>query len=79
MRRCKDRILDLALKCKVCIACRVSPIQKAQMVSMVRHRSNVRTLAIGDGANDVTMIQTADVGTLGPRRVRPRASEGGPR
>jgi hypothetical protein len=54
--------MELALKCKACIACRVSPLQKAQMVSMVRERKGVRTLAIGDGANDVTMIQTADVG-----------------
>ena len=33
------------------------------MVEMVRKKKGVRTLAIGDGANDVTMIQTADVGT----------------
>ena len=45
------------------MACRVSPKQKAQIVQMVR-TSNPRTitLAIGDGANDVSMITAAHVG-----------------
>jgi len=37
-------------------------MQKAQMVQLVKRYKGWRTLAIGDGANDVTMIQTADVG-----------------
>jgi phospholipid-translocating ATPase len=39
------------------ICCRVSPLQKAQVVKLVRKRSNRICLAIGDGANDVSMIQ----------------------
>ncbi|GLD91539.1 hypothetical protein PINS_up000072 [Pythium insidiosum] len=49
--------------CKAVIACRVSPAQKAQMVALIKENvPGVRTLAIGDGANDVSMIQEAHVG-----------------
>jgi len=44
------------------VCCRVSPQQKADVVSMVKNRLKVVTMAIGDGANDVAMIQQADVG-----------------
>lgn len=45
------------------IACRVSPKQKTEMVELVRkHEQDQVTLAIGDGANDVGMIQAAHVG-----------------
>lgn len=47
----------------VVIACRVSPSQKGEIVELVkRNHPNDVTLAIGDGANDVTMISKADVG-----------------
>ena len=39
------------------ICCRVSPLQKAQVVKLVRKHSHRICLAIGDGANDVSMIQ----------------------
>lgn len=42
--------------------CRVSPLQKSEVVDMVKKQVKVITLAIGDGANDVSMIQTAHVG-----------------
>ncbi|CAJ0963438.1 unnamed protein product [Ranitomeya imitator] len=38
------------------------PLQKSQVVKLVRNSMKVMTLAIGDGANDVSMIQIADVG-----------------
>mgnify|MGYP002362959808 CR=1 FL=1 len=38
------------------------PIQKAEVVKMVRLRLNKITLAIGDGANDVPMIKAAHIG-----------------
>lgn len=57
-----DLFVSLAEKCKAVICCRVSPIQKAQIVQAVRCRVNGVTLAVGDGANDVSMIQTAHVG-----------------
>ncbi|GIX83118.1 phospholipid-transporting ATPase IA [Caerostris darwini] len=54
--------VDITLSCKSVICCRVSPIQKAEIVEMVHLATNVVTLAIGDGANDVAMIQAAHVG-----------------
>ncbi|KAH8300651.1 hypothetical protein KR018_001323 [Drosophila ironensis] len=53
---------DLCLLCRVVICCRVSPIQKAEVVDMVTQSTKAVTLAIGDGANDVAMIQKASVG-----------------
>ncbi|XP_024919271.1 phospholipid-transporting ATPase IA isoform X6 [Cynoglossus semilaevis] len=58
----RQYFLDLALSCKAVICCRVSPLQKSDVVEMVKKQVKVITLAIGDGANDVGMIQTAHVG-----------------
>ncbi|XP_061107589.1 probable phospholipid-transporting ATPase IA isoform X2 [Conger conger] len=58
----RQLFLDLALSCKAVICCRVSPLQKSDVVEMVKKQVRVITLAIGDGANDVGMIQTAHVG-----------------
>jgi phospholipid-transporting ATPase len=56
-------LLEFAKLCRAVICNRVSPAQKAEMVSLVRDNiKSVRTLAIGDGANDVAMIQAAHVG-----------------
>jgi len=55
--------LDLAVGVDSVICCRASPSQKAAMVSAVRKTvKNSVTLAIGDGANDIAMIQEAHVG-----------------
>ncbi|KPM02924.1 phospholipid-transporting ATPase IA-like protein [Sarcoptes scabiei] len=54
--------MDLALKCRSVICCRVSPAQKAEIVDAVKKSTNSITLAIGDGANDVAMIRAAHVG-----------------
>ena len=55
--------LSLVEESSVVLACRVSPKQKAEIVTLVRnHKGNVTTLAIGDGANDVNMITAAHVG-----------------
>ena len=48
--------------CKAVVCCRVSPLQKALVVKLVKKNMNALLLAIGDGANDVSMIQAADVG-----------------
>ncbi|KAI1340495.1 hypothetical protein F5Y15DRAFT_41324 [Xylariaceae sp. FL0016] len=53
---------DLAVMCKAVICCRVSPLQKALVVKMVKKYSSEVLLAIGDGANDVSMIQAAHIG-----------------
>ncbi|KAK6173412.1 hypothetical protein SNE40_016867 [Patella caerulea] len=59
---CRKDFLDIALSCKAVICCRVSPLQKAELVELVKTTQKTITLAIGDGANDVGMIQAAHVG-----------------
>lgn len=55
--------IALGVKAHSVICCRASPAQKAKMVSAVRELDSSKvTLAIGDGANDIAMIQSADVG-----------------
>ncbi|XP_043668540.1 probable phospholipid-transporting ATPase IA isoform X2 [Vespula pensylvanica] len=54
--------LDLCSACKVVICCRVSPMQKAEVVDLITNNKKAVTLAIGDGANDVAMIQKAHIG-----------------
>nr|XP_054586291.1 phospholipid-transporting ATPase ID isoform X1 [Nothobranchius furzeri] len=54
--------LRTACLCKSVICCRVTPLQKAQVVELVKKYKQVVTLAIGDGANDVSMIKAAHIG-----------------
>lgn len=58
----RKTLLDLSLNCNSVVCCRVSPLQKAQVTSMVKKGARKITLSIGDGANDVSMIQAAHVG-----------------
>lgn len=59
---CKELFLDLSLVCKAVIACRVSPLQKSLLVQLVKQNvEGAITLAIGDGANDVSMIQVRGI------------------
>ncbi|PON66862.1 P-type ATPase, subfamily IV [Parasponia andersonii] len=58
----EEQLFELASKCSVVLCCRVAPLQKAGIVALVKNRTADMTLAIGDGANDVSMIQMADVG-----------------
>ncbi|XP_028940310.1 phospholipid-transporting ATPase ID, partial [Antrostomus carolinensis] len=55
-------LVRTACLCKVVICCRVTPLQKAQVVELVKKYKKAVTLAIGDGANDVSMIKTAHIG-----------------
>ena len=54
--------IDLLSSCSSVICCRVSPLQKAEVVELVQQQTKSICLAIGDGANDVAMIQKAHVG-----------------
>lgn len=54
--------LRLSRYCASVLCCRSTPLQKAFLVKVVKEELNLSTLAIGDGANDVSMIQMADVG-----------------
>ncbi|GMN57961.1 hypothetical protein TIFTF001_027063 [Ficus carica] len=58
----KDLFLELAIGCASVICCRSSPKQKALVTRLVKLRTRKTTLAIGDGANDVGMLQEADIG-----------------
>jgi phospholipid-translocating ATPase len=60
--RVKQKFLLLCKQCRSVLCCRVSPAQKAAVVQMVKHGLEVITLSIGDGANDVAMIQEAHIG-----------------
>lgn len=54
--------VDMACECEAVICCRVTPKQKGNVVSLVKKYKKAVTLSIGDGANDVNMIKTADIG-----------------
>lgn len=58
----KDKFLQLAIGCASVICCRSSPKQKALVTRLVKAGTGKTTLAIGDGANDVGMLQEADIG-----------------
>ncbi|PLW29555.1 hypothetical protein PCASD_15964 [Puccinia coronata f. sp. avenae] len=58
----KSNFLALTVQCETVVCCRVSPAQKALTVKLVKEGKNAMTLAIGDGANDVAMIQEAHIG-----------------
>ncbi|KAJ7970838.1 Phospholipid-transporting ATPase [Quillaja saponaria] len=53
---------ELAVNCASVICCRASPKQKALVTRMVKMRTGKTTLSVGDGANDVGMLQEADIG-----------------
>uniref|UniRef100_A0A7S1PJ75 Phospholipid-transporting ATPase n=1 Tax=Percolomonas cosmopolitus TaxID=63605 RepID=A0A7S1PJ75_9EUKA len=61
-RQLRSQFLALACECRSVICCRVSPSQKADIVKLVKNGKRKVTLAIGDGANDVPMIQAAHIG-----------------
>ncbi|XP_005853196.1 PREDICTED: probable phospholipid-transporting ATPase VD isoform X2 [Myotis brandtii] len=56
------QFLELTACCQAVVCCRATPLQKSEVVKLVRNHLRVMTLAIGDGANDVSMIQVADIG-----------------
>ena len=60
----RRQLLAIGQACRSVIACRLTPVQKQQLVALVKFDSVPRstTLSIGDGANDVSMIREADVG-----------------
>uniref|UniRef100_A0A8C8E6N6 Phospholipid-transporting ATPase n=1 Tax=Otus sunia TaxID=257818 RepID=A0A8C8E6N6_9STRI len=59
----KNIFLQICLKCTAVLCCRMAPLQKAQIVRMVKNtKGSPITLSVGDGANDVSMILEAHVG-----------------
>ena len=62
MKFYSTEFMELACQCPAVVCCRCSPTQKAEVVKLIQNRTGKRTCAVGDGGNDVSMIQTADVG-----------------
>ncbi|RZF35228.1 hypothetical protein LSTR_LSTR013949 [Laodelphax striatellus] len=60
--RLEKLFVEVSTSCKSVICCRVTPLQKAMVVEIVKKHRKVVTLAIGDGANDVSMIKAAHIG-----------------
>uniref|UniRef100_H0X845 Phospholipid-transporting ATPase n=1 Tax=Otolemur garnettii TaxID=30611 RepID=H0X845_OTOGA len=58
----EKKFLELTGYCRSVLCCRCTPLQKSMIVKLVRDKLSVMTLSIGDGANDVSMIQAADIG-----------------
>ena len=58
----RQDFISVAVLLPAVIACRCSPTQKADIATLIRQFTRKRVLCIGDGGNDVSMIQAADVG-----------------
>ncbi|KAG5842195.1 hypothetical protein ANANG_G00175080 [Anguilla anguilla] len=62
LRYYEHEFVELACQCPAVVCCRCSPTQKAQIVELLKRHTGNPTCAIGDGGNDVSMIQAADCG-----------------
>lgn len=58
----REEFISMAVTLPAVIACRCSPTQKADVALLIRKHTKKRICCIGDGGNDVSMIQAADVG-----------------
>lgn len=58
----RSSFISVAVLLPAVVACRCSPTQKAEVADLIRHHTKKRVCCIGDGGNDVSMIQAADVG-----------------
>lgn len=60
--RYKFAFIELTTRLPTVICCRCTPTQKADVAKLIREHTRRRVACIGDGGNDVSMIQAADVG-----------------
>ncbi|XP_071823870.1 probable phospholipid-transporting ATPase IIA isoform X3 [Apostichopus japonicus] len=58
----EHEFMELAIQCPAVVVCRCSPTQKADIVKLIKTHTGKITCAIGDGGNDVSMIQAANAG-----------------
>lgn len=58
----EHEFMELAIQCPSVVVCRCTPTQKADIVKLLKVHTGKRTCSIGDGGNDVSMIQMADAG-----------------
>ncbi len=57
----QEDFLKLTSQCSSVLGCRATPLQKAYIVRIVKEELKMHTMAIGDGANDVSMIQVSRI------------------
>lgn len=69
-----EEFIELAAMAPAAVACRCSPTQKADIVRLLQSRFSKRVAAIGDGGNDVGMIQQAHAGIGIPGKEGMQAS-----
>ena len=62
LRHYEHEFMELAVQCPAVVVCRCTPTQKAEIVRLLKAHTGKRTCSIGDGGNDVSMIQMADAG-----------------
>lgn len=67
----KNEFIEISTKLSAVVACRCSPTQKADVARLIRSFTKKRVCCIGDGGNDVSMIQAADVGAYVARVSHP--------
>ena len=59
------KMVRVALQSDAVLGCRCSPMQKAEMVETIQKNVDCVSLAIGDGANDVSMLQVSECDSCG--------------
>jgi magnesium-transporting ATPase (P-type) len=59
----KNEFIEISTKLSAVVACRCSPTQKADVARLIRSHTRKRVCCIGDGGNNISMIQATDVGS----------------
>lgn len=62
LKECSEDFVALTNLASAAVCCRVTPLQKAEVVRTIKEAKKEICLSIGDGANDVSMIQEAHIG-----------------
>ena len=62
LKNCEQEFFTTSMQAPSVVCCRCSPTQKRIIVKTIKKYTEARTAAVGDGGNDVAMIQEADVG-----------------
>ena len=62
VEQCRQTFVRLSSTCETVVCCRVTPGQKRDVVKTMKDQFGTVTMAVGDGANDVSMILEAHIG-----------------